>query len=410
MLGLGAVAVAAAIVGLTALASWMLDRRTAAPEPRRSIRRRPRPLGDHVPRAVGLRWALATGHGWPARTAIVATATAIAGVVGVLGFGASLQHLVDTPALYGWAFDAVGVDVSHVDAVRHDPDVTSVVEATAQLALRVDGHPVLGFALRPVSGTADFPIVRGHEPRAADEVALGAKTMRHAGVHIGDTVHVAGPEGDADMRVVGQAVFLTDQDAYPLADGAMVHPAVVDHLGLGDGFQTLAVGLRPGREARASARLSALNGEPLSRPAPPAEVEKLKRVERLPQYLAGFLISLGIIAIVHALIVGVRRRRRDFGVLRALGFRPRDVGASVSWQAVAIALLGSVVGLFLGLLLARFMWARVAASIGVRALPRLPLAALVLAVPLAVLIAVVASLVPAGRAARLRPADILRSE
>ena len=113
---------------------------------------------------------------------------------------------------------------------------------------------------------------------------------------------------------------------------------------------------------------------------------------------------------MHALIVGVRRRRRDFGVLRALGFRPRDVGASVSWQAVAIALLGSVVGLFLGLLLARFMWARVAASIGVRAVPRLPLAALVLAVPLAVLIAVVASLVPAGRAARLRPADILRSE
>ena len=330
--------------------------------------------------------------------------------MGVLGFGASLQHLVDTPALYGWAFDAVGVNVSHVDAVRHDPDVTSVIEATAQLALRVDGHPVLGFALRPVSGTADFPIVRGHEPWAADEVALGAKTMRHAGVHIGDTVHVAGPEGVADMRVVGQAVFLTDQDVYPLADGAMVHPAVVDHLGLGDGFQTLAVGLRPGREACVSARLSALNGEPLSRPAPPAEVEKLKRVERLPQYLAGFLISLGIIVIVHALIVGVRRRRRDFGVLRALGFRPRDVGASVSWQAVAIALLGSVVGLFLGLLLARFMWARVAASIGVRAVPRLPLAALALAVPLAVLIAVVASLVPAGRAACLRPADILRSE
>ena len=150
---------------LTALASWMLDRRAAAPEPRRRSVGARVPLGDHVARDVGFRWALANGQGWPARTAIVATATAIAGVVSVLGFGAALQHLVDTPALYGWVFDAVGVDVSHVDAVRRDPDVTSVVEATAQLTLRVDGHPVLGFALRPVSGPADFPIVRGHEPR-----------------------------------------------------------------------------------------------------------------------------------------------------------------------------------------------------------------------------------------------------
>ena len=52
--------------------------------------------------------------------------------------------------------------------------------------------------------------------------------------------------------------------------------------------------------------------DPPGRPAPPAEIEKLRQVESLPKVLAGFLALLGAVALAHALVVGVRRRARDF--------------------------------------------------------------------------------------------------
>ncbi|MGH8976742.1 MAG: ABC transporter permease, partial [Acidimicrobiia bacterium] len=156
--------------------------------------------------------------------------------------------------------------------------------------------------------------------------------------------------------------------------------------------------------------LEALNGDEIGYPAPPSEVEKLEQVERLPQFLALFLVTLGVVAVGHALVVTVRRRRRDFGVLRAVGFRARDVRVAVSWQAIVIAVLGCLIGLPVGVLLARSVWGAVAQSIGVRTVLELPAAALLGVLPLTVLMAILVSLVPARRAAKLAPTQLLRSE
>jgi ABC-type lipoprotein release transport system permease subunit len=109
-------------------------------------------------------------------------------------------------------------------------------------------------------------------------------------------------------------------------------------------------------------------------------------------------------------VISVRRRASDFAVLRALGFRPRDVRASVSWQAAALATLGALIGLPLGVLVGRFAWARIAANIGVLEAQRLPLIVMLLAIPVAVILAIAIALVPARRAARIHPAEVLRTE
>jgi putative ABC transport system permease protein len=369
------------------------------------------PIGTSASRSVGLRYALAPGStSTPSRMAMIAIATATAGVVAVVAFGAGLQHLVNTPSLYGWTFDALGIDEANADAVRADPDVLATALVRAQLSLQVAGNPVPGYAIRPIEGDVAFPIVRGREPRAPDEVALGADTMHQTGVELGDEVAVAGSDARRTMRVVGQAVFLTDQDAYPLADGALVDFEAAEELGSPDSFQTLGVRFRPGGEDAAKARISKLARTDFAFPSPPAEIEKLQQVRRLPQYLAVFMLLLGVVAVVHAILVSVRRRRRDFGVLRALGFRARDVGWTVTWQAAALAAVGGAIGLPLGVLLGRAVWRAVAHGIGVRAVPSIPVLVLAVVIPAAVLIAVGAALVPALRAARMHPTDLLRSE
>ena len=135
------------------------------------------------------------------------------------------------------------------------------------------------------------------------------------------------------------------------------------------------------------------DGGAIDRPSPPAEIEKLDQVRRLPQLLAAFMVLLGH-AIAHTIVVSVRRGRHDLGVLRALGFHGRDVGATVAWQAVALTVVGGAIGIPFGVLVGRFVWRSVAEGTGVRTVYELPTVAVLLAIPVAALIAVLAALVP----------------
>ena len=93
------------------------------------------------------------------------------------------------------------------------------------------------------------------------------------------------------------------------------------------------------------------------------------------------MVLLGLIAIAHAIVVSVRRGRHDLGVLRALGFRGRDVGATVAWQAVALAVVGGAIGIPLGVLVGRFVWRAVAEGTGVRTVYELPAVAVLVGDP-----------------------------
>lgn len=369
---------------------------------------------------VGLRNACSPGRGRrsvPVRSAVVGVAAATAGIIGVLAFSAGLTHLVDTPALFGWTFDVSGVPTEYSARVVADPSVGAVADFHAGVGLRVNGRPTFGQSVRPIVGDIGPAIVAGRAPVARDEVALGADTLRSAGTHLGGNVTVAGAKGKLTMRVVGKAVFPTGADAYPLADGAVVPSSALRVLGEGDSAHSLAIRYRPGVDrAAAFARLDALDAKshpdssPPDRAVPPAEIEKLRQVESLPKVLAAFLALLGAVALAHALVVSVRRRARDYAVVRALGFRRREVRAAVAWEAGALAFAGALLGVPFGIVIARIAWARTARNVGVLVVHRVPIAVVLLLPAAALLLAVAVALLPARRAAKLRPAEILRSE
>jgi hypothetical protein len=371
--------------------------------------------------AVGFRHAFSPGRGSravPVRSALVGVAAATAGIVGVLGFSAGLAHLVDSPRLYGWTFDVVGVDPAYKAQVVADRAVGAVADVRSAVPVRVGGRPTFGQVVTPIVGDIGPAIVAGRAPVARDEIALGADTLHAARAHIGGTVTVSGSRGPLAMRVVGQAVFPTGADAYPLADGAVLPARSLAVLGPGEtSFHSLAIRYRPGVDRSAAfARLDALDArshpgaDPPERPVPPAEIDKLRQVESLPKVLAGFLALLGVVALAHALLVGVRRRAGDFAVLRSLGFRGRDVRAAVAWEAGALALAGALLGIPVGIVIARAAWARTARGIGVLVVQRVPFTVVLVVAPAAVAIAIAIAMLPARRAAKLRPAEILRSE
>ncbi|NHN35887.1 ABC transporter permease [Pseudomaricurvus alcaniphilus] len=122
-------------------------------------------------------------------------------------------------------------------------------------------------------------------------------------------------------------------------------------------------------------------------------------------------LGVAVIGIFSALLALQLERAREFGVLRALGMTPAQLGRMISLQSASIGLLAGLAALPLGLVMAyvlievinrrAFGW-----HIQFSLAPQLLLSALALAL----LAALLAGLYPAWRAARSQPATAMREE
>ena len=160
---------------------------------------------------------------------------------------------LDTPSLYGWDFDAIGVNADHVQEVLVDRDVVAVAQYRGEIPLRVKGQPTIGYSMRGGARGICPSIVTGHEPAyVRNQVALGADTMAtRPRSHRRRTEVSRGSKGRCERRrcPLGTAGVPDGHRRVP-ADGAIVDPDAVFTLGPGDSFVGLAV-VRGGADADA---------------------------------------------------------------------------------------------------------------------------------------------------------------
>ena len=83
---------------------------------------------------------------------------------------------------------------------------------------------------------------------------------------------------------------------------------------------------------------------------------------------------------------------------------------AVAWEASAFAAVALLIGLPLGVVAGRGAWALFANAAGDSATAAVPLATLLLAIPVTLLAANLIAAAPGWEAARLRPALVLRTE
>ncbi len=374
--------------------------------------------------AVGVRFALDRGrqrHALPVRSSLVGATFGVLVVVAVLVFSAGLRNLVDTPARYGWTWDLVGYD-SNADAppgrdcgpvntsLTDDPKFSAVATVCTSY-IEIAGRGVTGWGFGDITGSVRPEIVEGRAPRNIHEVALGADTLAAAHRSIGDRVRIAGEAKTATFRIVGQSVLSGVSDPEPLADGAAFTRVALDRLGASGGWN-LVVKLAPGADREAAIRQlrrAAVLGGPITSTLP-AEIDRVRQIRGLPAAVAAFVAVVALVAVGLALVTSVRRRGRELAVLKTIGFTRRQLRATVAWQASTVAAVGLLLGIPLGLLVGGFLWRRVADEIGVAPEPTWPVLAIALLVAGALVAVNVIAAVPARRAARTRPAVVLRSE
>jgi hypothetical protein len=247
-------------------------------------------------------------------------------------------------------------------------------------------------------------------------VALGASTLADLGKHIGDTVHAQGPDGSGSYTIVGRAVFAKLTDPQPLANGAaFARPGlarILSDSNNNNGSPYILVRVAPGASlAAVEHRIGAIpNVEKPFGPTVPVEVDRIEKVGWLPVTLAALLAGLALLAVGHALVTGVRRRRHELAILKTLGFDRRQVRTTVAWQATTLAVIGLVIGIPVGVIVGTYIWRQVASGLGVATGSDIPVLALLLTIPCAVAAVNLIAFFPARAAARTRPAVALRTE
>jgi hypothetical protein len=374
-----------------------------------------------VPLAMGVRLALERGNGRtgvPVRPALVGSIVGVLGVVAALTFGTGLDRATNDARMYGQPHDAelwgppdFEFPAEAIDALAAQPDVDMVVELRNAIR-EIDGRDVSITGGRMITGHPGLETLRGRLPAAPDEIALAPQEMDALGLGVGDEVSIEG--APRPFTVTAESFSLaTGHTAYD-AGGQVTDRAMRDLVASDQDlkFHAYFVGFTPGTDVAAA--VDRLNqdvtmGNLELRP-PIDEQENLKGVRRVPLALGAFLAVLAVGAVGHALASTVRRRRHDVAVLRVLGLTRRQARTTVAWQATTLALVGLVFGVPLGVAAGRIIWRMVAEQTPMLYAAPFTALVLVLVPPAAIVLSNALAAWPGHLAARLRPAESLRTE
>ena len=378
------------------------------------------------PVVVGWYLAVPGGGGRKASSPRISLVSLVV-VVAILGATAvmlaSFNHLVGHRDLAGatWqaAFlpreDTEGGASGALATVRGVPGVSAATLtgwATPD-GLTVNGRPVPAQVFSD-AGPIRPAVSRGRAPVVQGEIALGPKTLAAVGAHLGDEVELAlTPTGPSIAgRVVGEVV-LASPYFFDFAPGTGAATVASTFTALGtDAVGIVLVRYAAGADERRTfeAVATALGTHDAFETADRQNVSGLGRMRVVPVLLLCGLLALVAAAVAHVLIVAVARHRRDLAVLRAMGFTRRQSWASVTIHASLLVFAACLVGIPIGVVLGRAVWDRIATNLYVVPRPMAPLELLGLIGLALVVVAILASVVPAARAVRPPPAAVLRAD
>jgi putative ABC transport system permease protein len=135
------------------------------------------------------------------------------------------------------------------------------------------------------------------------------------------------------------------------------------------------------------------------------QISALKNILNILYVLLALSIVVSVFGIVNTLVLSVFERTREIGMLRAVGMTRRQVRRMIRQESVIVALIGAVIGIILGIVLGALLVARV--DFIVFSIPWTSLITFAIA---AVIVGIVAAILPARRAAKLNPLEAISYE
>lgn len=258
--------------------------------------------------------------------------------------------------------------VTRVRGVRGVAAASGSISTSAAL-LKVSGKRIsagsaggaaLVNAVQPARFEA-FTAVKGHLPRAANEVAIDQETVDHEHLKVGEQVLIAGRSPARRYMISGVAKF-AGAESFGGRTLALVTPAQAQYIaGEPGAYDSINVAAEPGvsPEALAARVRAALPSTLVVRTGAQEAANQTSELEEDLGFLRTFLLIFAYVALVvgafiifNTFSITVAQRTREFGLLRTLGCSRSQIMRSVVSEGLLLGVCGSVAGLFIGLGLA----------------------------------------------------------
>ncbi len=281
------------------------------------------------------------------------------------------------------------------------------------------GAPNLGFSI--ANGASRFnplTLVDGTWPKG-NEVVIDRSTANKKHFKVGDTIGVQAQGPVVKLRVSGLVKFGTVATIGGATLAGFDIPTAQRLFDKPNQFDEIAIATKPGvaiKHALGEVR-SVLPANTQARTGAQQAAKDAHDTNSFISFLRGFLLAFGGIAlfvgsfvIANSLSITIAQRTRELATLRTLGASRRQVLRSILVESLVVGTLASLVGLFLGLALAKgLFW--LFDQFGFT-LPNSGLVfatkTIIIALLVGIVVTVVASLRPAFRATRVQPIAAVR--
>jgi putative ABC transport system permease protein len=304
------------------------------------------------------------------------------------------------PAQYGNRME----DVDGVALVSRQQGVPVSVE--------VDGEPDQTFAVGVDEAFFDIyelTMLAGSDQLSGHQAILNEDRAEDLGAAPGDTIDVAFPGGETiALEVVGVS------EATPTTGGITVPLSVFRDAGIKPSDSALSIMVEEGadRETVKHDLDDVVADLPILTVQDKEEFKELisGQVNQLLYVIYGLLalaVVIAVIGIVNTLGLSVIERTREIGLLRAVGLSRSKLRRMITLESVAIALLGAVLGMVVGLVIGVVLRQSLKDDLTELALPLTGLAVFFV---VAVIFGVLAAIVPAVRASRMKVLDAIATE
>ena len=385
-----------------------------------------RVLGRPIGRISGVPGRLAAQNAArnPKRTARAAAALVVGAalVTGVTVMASSVKssirdifgrQFVGEMTVTSDSFGFGGLPVTLADDMNRLPEIGTASGIGVQTGVRIGdtekGTTVSVVDPATVGAVFDLGFVKGSlADLGKEQIAVSETKATDEGWDIGSPIELTLIDG-VPRRLTVAAIYAEDDLAgrftvnQSLFEGTS---ASVFYFGV---FATTAPGVS---EAKAKTALLDL----IKTAAPDGKVltrseyidEQAKSVDPLLGLMIGLLLLSVVIAaigIIITLLLSVYERRRELGLIRAVGMSRRQVWTSVTWEAVIVTLVGVIEGMLVGLFLG-FAIVKSLESEGLKVFS-IPWPWVIAIMVIAIVIGVLAALVPAWKSSRLNILDAI---
>lgn len=256
-----------------------------------------------------------------------------------------------------------GVDPQQMaDEFLAMPEVDEVLLTYNWGRVKVDGSSNDGTAMvyEDYSQTRNIFVSSGRTPEYANEVAISLARAKQEDISIGDSIVVQSFEYQESYIVTGiiGAMSNGQMNIYMTIDGYM-------RINGGKGPDVLNVYLKDGEDSSVyEKKISDIYGDDgrivrvtALMDLAKVQVDPISSISRLFCFVASIFIA-AIVAVILSIIAAsnVKRKRRDLGVMKSLGYSSKDLMTQIAWSIIPVSIIAVIIGTFLGIYVNNVFW------------------------------------------------------